>query len=516
MKTNRVLAGVLALTLTAGGAVYIPELSATAYAAENDTLRLGDVNHDGTINNKDRDAIMDHINGVTPLDDTYIWAADVNEDGLVDVEDAAIITNHINKVKLIKEKYKSLALNNNDDDEEKAPIVTEKPIDPTPVTTTTSEPVETPAASATPEPSPATTPTNTMTKDNYAHNFDYTAWDVWTPDAYEHSIDPSLLCPKANEYNDKVCVFTTITCSSNSVNYTDHFYDKEAVEDDSFELMAEAWGFNGNYRIFANTKDHFNLGKIKYETIVVDNGEKGKEIIGPRKADTAWSGTSFVYLHKNMTIYCNPDTKIYYYTSHNPYPYDELQRITDDKVGYFNRDGSITLLPNVIRLGDTNHDNVIDIEDATAIVNHINGVKALDDEYIWAADVNGDDIVDIDDVNAINDHINGVKSFEKELEKDNYKILSDSKENTSASADSTTTEPQATEATPVVSEIPGDINGDEKIDISDLSKLAIVLVDKEELSEDFIKRADIDKDGKVTLTDLAVLRQFISKKITEF
>ena len=62
----------------------------------------------------------------------------------------------------------------------------------------------------------------------------------------------------------------------------------------------------------------------------------------------------------------------------------------------------------------------------------------------------------------------------------------------------------------------GDVNGDGKIDISDLSKLAIALVDKEELSEEFVKRADVDKDGKITLTDLAAIRQFIAKKITEF
>ncbi len=60
----------------------------------------------------------------------------------------------------------------------------------------------------------------------------------------------------------------------------------------------------------------------------------------------------------------------------------------------------------------------------------------------------------------------------------------------------------------------GDIDCDGKIDITDLSALALSLVDKEALKGQANKNADIDKDGEVTLADLATLRQYLSKKIT--
>ena len=62
----------------------------------------------------------------------------------------------------------------------------------------------------------------------------------------------------------------------------------------------------------------------------------------------------------------------------------------------------------------------------------------------------------------------------------------------------------------------GDINCDGKLDITDLSALAIALVDREELKGQANKNADIDKDGYVTLADLARLRQYLSKKIESF
>ncbi len=62
----------------------------------------------------------------------------------------------------------------------------------------------------------------------------------------------------------------------------------------------------------------------------------------------------------------------------------------------------------------------------------------------------------------------------------------------------------------------GDVNLDGKIDITDLSVLAIKLVDKKELTGDAKANADVTKDGIVNLQDLATLRQFISKVITEF
>ncbi len=61
--------------------------------------------------------------------------------------------------------------------------------------------------------------------------------------------------------------------------------------------------------------------------------------------------------------------------------------------------------------------------------------------------------------------------------------------------------------------VSGDINNDGCIDITDLSKLAIALVDKYEFTPEDVLRGDLDGDGSVGLTDLAVLRQFLSKVI---
>ena len=43
--------------------------------------------------------------------------------------------------------------------------------------------------------------------------------------------------------------------------------------------------------------------------------------------------------------------------------------------------------------------------------------------------------------------------------------------------------------------------------------MAINLVDKKDFTAEQLKRSDVDGDGKVTLTDLATIRQFVSKKI---
>lgn len=59
----------------------------------------------------------------------------------------------------------------------------------------------------------------------------------------------------------------------------------------------------------------------------------------------------------------------------------------------------------------------------------------------------------------------------------------------------------------------GDFNSDGKIDVTDLSRLSIAIVDEKELTEVQQKSADVDGDGKVTLADLARLRQYLSKVI---
>ena len=60
--------------------------------------------------------------------------------------------------------------------------------------------------------------------------------------------------------------------------------------------------------------------------------------------------------------------------------------------------------------------------------------------------------------------------------------------------------------------ITGDVNLDGKVDVTDLSSLAIHLID-DTLTGDGLKMADVDHDGKVLLTDLARLRQYLSRII---
>ena len=67
---------------------------------------------------------------------------------------------------------------------------------------------------------------------------------------------------------------------------------------------------------------------------------------------------------------------------------------------------------------------------------------------------------------------------------------------------------------PVLESETGDINSDLKIDVTDLSELSLALIGDRKLSETQQKAADVDKDGKVTLSDLARMRQYLSKVIT--
>ena len=60
--------------------------------------------------------------------------------------------------------------------------------------------------------------------------------------------------------------------------------------------------------------------------------------------------------------------------------------------------------------------------------------------------------------------------------------------------------------------ITGDVNLDGKVDVTDLSSLAIHLID-DTLTGDGLKMADVDHDGKVLLTDLARLRQYLVRYI---
>ncbi len=62
----------------------------------------------------------------------------------------------------------------------------------------------------------------------------------------------------------------------------------------------------------------------------------------------------------------------------------------------------------------------------------------------------------------------------------------------------------------------GDVDLSGNVDVTDLSTLAVVLVDKKTLTGQAAKNADVNRDDAVTLSDLATLRQFISKVIDRF
>ena len=59
----------------------------------------------------------------------------------------------------------------------------------------------------------------------------------------------------------------------------------------------------------------------------------------------------------------------------------------------------------------------------------------------------------------------------------------------------------------------GDINADGVIDVTDISELSVALVDYIELEAGTARRADVTRDGIVAINDLAVIRQYLSKKI---
>ena len=62
----------------------------------------------------------------------------------------------------------------------------------------------------------------------------------------------------------------------------------------------------------------------------------------------------------------------------------------------------------------------------------------------------------------------------------------------------------------------GDVDVNGRVDVTDLSTLAIALADNKPLSGQSKINADVDKDGKVLLTDLARIRQYLSHIIDKF
>lgn len=75
-----------------------------------------------------------------------------------------------------------------------------------------------------------------------------------------------------------------------------------------------------------------------------------------------------------------------------------------------------------------------------------------------------------------------------------------------------TTDPTKTTTEPTTTLL-GDVDCDGKVDITDITTLAISLVDKKPVTGQAAINADVDKDGSVALTDLARIKQFVSKVI---
>ena len=63
--------------------------------------------------------------------------------------------------------------------------------------------------------------------------------------------------------------------------------------------------------------------------------------------------------------------------------------------------------------------------------------------------------------------------------------------------------------------IPGDVDLDGNVNVTDLSTISLGLVEKKTFTGDRLICADVTYDGKVQLDDLATLKMFLAKKITD-
>ena len=59
----------------------------------------------------------------------------------------------------------------------------------------------------------------------------------------------------------------------------------------------------------------------------------------------------------------------------------------------------------------------------------------------------------------------------------------------------------------------GDLDGNDNIDVTDLTMVSLYLIGDQEFTDEQKKAADVTGDGNTDLADLARLRQFLSKKI---
>ena len=61
----------------------------------------------------------------------------------------------------------------------------------------------------------------------------------------------------------------------------------------------------------------------------------------------------------------------------------------------------------------------------------------------------------------------------------------------------------------------GDLNDDNEVDYADVSLLELHLINSKQLPENKLKNADINNDGKITVTDLTLLIKKIEKIIRQ-
>ena len=65
----------------------------------------------------------------------------------------------------------------------------------------------------------------------------------------------------------------------------------------------------------------------------------------------------------------------------------------------------------------------------------------------------------------------------------------------------------------IPSTVKGDLDQNETVDITDLTKLSLILIGDEIITENCFYASDMDDDDMITLADLAMFRQYLSKKI---
>ncbi|MDO5151084.1 MAG: dockerin type I repeat-containing protein [Oscillospiraceae bacterium] len=102
----------------------------------------------------------------------------------------------------------------------------------------------------------------------------------------------------------------------------------------------------------------------------------------------------------------------------------------------------------------------------------------------------------------------------QEYKGDNLETVWESRNYYSASEDLTVKEISEDEYKKNYSMGKGDINGDDIIDLTDLSNLSLYLLGDKSLTDTQKKAADVNGDGEVRITDLARLMQYISRVIT--